>query len=468
MARTTTEIISALKGSIRGVDPSADVEAGPIYDVFVEPISGQLAKVETRQDRTNRLASSDFSAAATVEELERMASTVGAGPSQGKVASGSVFIGTHSQPRAGSTISVPPGSLVGTLDGKLVYITTNPTTLTINGTFPQAHFNPVDRTYELEVPAQAIAPGGEYNVPPYRIRQLLSTLPGASFVINRERFQGGADPAGTDDLIARAETSLVGQEIASPGGVASGVLKAFSENAKSLSVVTSADPLLFHREVDRPGSDYYYYGEERVVFNQELIAAGGEVSVLLEKQPVLAIKKVLVNGGSVGYTLVTDTSLATGGSSQATDTVVLDAALGPADVLAIQGEYDSLASQIADLFTGDEGLFGTDIVARRSRRVYPRIVLQARASSGFNEFTLRTSLQAAIKLFFETGEHGATYSHQVFKETITRTVVGIAAKGLVVSTFQRSSLYYSDVEPIELDPREVAEIDTDLIAISIT
>jgi len=464
MARTVTEIQSALQDAYEEIDPSIDTIKGAVFDQFIDPQSQVWSSIEERQDRTDRLASADFTAAATTEELERMAATVGAGPSQGDVAVGYAFLGTRSRPRTGTTTSIPQGTLVG--DDSLAYVYQTTEAAEIDGNYPENYYNPSKRTYEVMVPIEAVAVGGSYNLPPYRIRRIVATITGIDFVENRSRLAGGVDPGDAEDTKDRAESKLVGQEFASPNGIAAAIVAAFPA-AASVAVITSANYELFRRATTKPGIDYYYSGEDETEDTMTYTAVGGEVSLSFEHNPVLSVTSVLVNGVLATYEVIADSDPGSMGSTEDTSYISFSTPLGAGAVVSVKYKYDALAENIAEVYAGsDQGIFETDIRVRRSFRRSPQITMSANADSGFNQFSLRTSIIEEISTFFETGTFGAIYYPKDFRDHIGSEVIGISGKPSV-SLFQLYESALLDIEPIELAANETAEIDSTLISVDV-
>lgn len=463
MARTKAQTIEGFQNRYATIDPSIDAYGGPIYDWIIDPISEIIAETEERQDHTDKLASADFSAAADEEELERMAATVGAGKLQGKAATGYVYMGSRSQPVV--DVTIPKGSMVSTTDGKYVFQTLESKSLLVATVF--SLYNPTKRTFEVKIPVEAIAVGEAYNLPPYRIKKIVSPITGIDFVENREYMRYGTDLGGTEDLEEKARNKLVGQEKNSPAGIAAAVTAAF-ENVNSVATITSADYDLFRRAISGPGIDFYYSGEEETEVVEEYTAVGGEVAIYPTYKPILSVTSVTINGLATSYTLELDDNPATMGSSVDSSRILFASALAPADLVTLRYDYDSLAESITDQFGGSlNSFFGTDVLFRRSIKKNPYIQLEAKADSGFDPFSLKTSIETYIREFFETYVHGEVYYPLDFKDYIKSNVVGIAPNSLVLVKFNLYGRAMLDIEPIELKDNETAEVDVSILDLEI-
>ena len=461
-ARTEEEVRASMVETYEDVDPSTDVHKGPVLDLSIQPVAPEISAIEVRQDHTDALASAQFDEAADDEELETMASTVGAGNPQGETSKGTVFLGTRSRPIAGSLIPIPIGTLVAIADRSLVYRTTIATF--INGDYADAYYNSAKRTYEVEVPIEGIAVGSDYDVPAYRIILLLTPIQGIDFAENRSTTSGGIGPGDRETLINRAENKLVGQELGTPGGLVAAILEDF-EDANTVAIITSGDYTLFRRAISGPGADYYYSGTRLVTETYEFTAVGGETQLFFPNAPMRAVSSFYVNGIPTAYTVVADVDDATVGSSL-DQTKMQFAALPAAATVRVTYSYDSLASLIDAKYAEDSGFFETSILARRSVRGYPRLRVEASANTGFNVFSLRTSMVEATQDFFETGTHGADYLPTAYRDYLRDTVVGISNP--VVTLFYLEGSGLLDVEPIELDANMVAEVDLDLADFDLT
>lgn len=464
MARSKEQIIADMQTEYEGVDPSIDARKGPVYDHFIAPQSALGADLEARQDRTDRLASGDFAAVATEDELNLMAGTVGAGAPQGETSKGYAYFGTRSRPRSTDIIPIPVGSLCADESQTYVYQTTE--AASIDGRYPDNYYNPTKRTYEIRVAIEAVAVGGDYDLPPYRIRKTLTSIAGIDFVENRERTKGGIDPGGSETTQARAEASLIGQELGSPNGMASAILEAH-EGAESIEIVTSQDYDLFRRPTTKPGLDIYYSGEEVDTVTEEYTAVGGELSWVPAQKPVQEILSVTINGLAADYEWVVDTARATRFSTEDASQIEFASALTAGQTLQVKYKVDTLAAAIAEDYTGDEGIFKTDVLVRRSIRPAPIVTIYAEADTGFNPFSLKTDLLAEVKAFFETGEFGATYYPKDCRDQLGAEVIGLRKKP-VIAVFQLDGRALNDVEPIELKRNETIEVDEDLIEINVS
>lgn len=465
MARTPDEVQQDYGEEYRAIDPSVESTKGPIFDFIVRPNSRFISEAEERQDRTDRLASNDFTAVASDEELERMAAGVGAGVPQGEVATTQQTFGTYSRPKSNQVIQIPQGSIVGTSDGGILYQTTEPAQ--IDGDYPDRYLNPSRRTYEILVPIQSVSAGSKYNLPPTRVRKLVSTIEGIDFTENRFRIRDGKDPGTVEDLVERAQNSLQGQELGSIGGLQAGILSAFQENVLSVSVVTSAEYHIFRRQVTKPGIDIYYAGEIREEIELNSTALGGELTIDFDNTPILEVIEVLINGSSVTYEVVEDDDPATMGSQQDSTHILLESALSPGDAILVRYAYDSLAGAISTAFSGSNSLFETDTLVRKSFKKNPTIHLSGKTSSTFNPFALRKNIEDSIINFFETNEHGSVYLPSVLEDYLEDRVIGLSSRP-TIGLFHLEERALRDIEPIQLRKNEVAAIDFDKIELSIS
>lgn len=464
MARTPEEVVTDYQTEYEAIDPSADVHKGPIYDFIIRPNSRFVSELEERQDRSDRLASADFSSVATDEELERMAGAVGAGSLQGTVATTFQTFGTYSRPKAGEVIQIAQGTIVGSLDGTLLYQTT--AAGQIDGDYPDVYLNPSKRTYEVLIPVQSVASGSRYNLPPFRIRSIVNSITGIDFTENRQRLVDGRDIGTSEDLVARAQASLQGQELGSIGGLEDGVKSAFEGNVPEVSVITSADPILFRRAITKPGIDIYYSGEVLGEIETTYTAIGGEVTISFANTPLVEVIQFLVNGSTVTYEVIIDTDFATVGSTLDSTYILLGTPLTPGDSVFMRYSHDTLAGAIDLSFAGSNSLFEVDTISRKILQKSPLIVMSAKSASNSNPFSLRTDLESAVLEFFETNEHGAVYLPSVFEDFLQDRVIGLAARPSV-SVFQLEERALLNIEPIELRRNEECKVDLSLIDMNI-
>ena len=464
MARTPEEVVADYQAEYAAIDPSSSVHYGPVTDLVIRPNSRFISEVEERQDRTDRLASADFTSVTTDEELERMAGAVGAGAPQGASATTSQAFGTYSRPKAGEVLQIPLGSIIGSLDGTLLYQTT--AAAQIDGNYPDVYLNPSKRTYEVLVPIRSVASGSRYNLPPFRIRKTISSITGIDFTENRNRLVDGRDVGTSEDLVAHAQASLQGQELGSIGGLEDAVKNAFPGNIPTVSVITSSDSSLFRRPITKPGIDIYYSGEVLGEIETTYTAIGGEITIPFPNKPLVEVIQFLVNGSAVSYELIVDTDLATSGSVMDGTYILLATSLTPGDSVFMRYSYDTLAAAVDLSFAGSNSLFDVDTISRKIFQKSPLISLVAKAASNSNPFSLRTDLESAILEFFETNEHAAIYIPSVFEDFLQDRVIGLASRPSV-SIFQLEERALLNIEPIELRRNEECKVDLDLIDMNI-
>jgi len=464
MARTPDEVVSDFEDEYRIIDPSVDVQKGPVYDFVLRPNSRFVAELEESQDRTDRLSSGDFASAATSEELIRMAGSVGTGPLSGNAATTTQVFGTYSRPKAGQIIPIPQGTLVSSSDGQLIFQTTGPAQ--IDGNFSDVYFNPSRRTYEVEVPIQAVAAGSVYNLPPFRIRSLVTPISGIDYTENRKQIDDGRAAGTVEDLVDRAQAAFQGRELGTIGGLERAVKEAFEGVITDTSVVTSADQVLFRRIVSGPALDIYYVGSRSVDVSTTFTADGGELTLTIPQKPVLSVEQLLVNGSAVTWELVVDTDPATRGSLNDQSYILLQTALTTGDAVFIRYKYDSLTEAINTSFAGDQSLFAVNTLPRRPVVQAPKLQIEARAMSNFNPFTLRSNIESVTVDFFVDAGLGASFLPTSFLDYLEKEVVGLAGRP-TLSIFQLPARSFLDIEPISLNENEVIEIDFDIIDLDV-
>lgn len=464
-ARTQAEVQADMQADLLIVDPSADVYNGPILDWVITPVSTEVSAIEVKQDRTDRIASADFAAVANEEELTRMAGVVGAGPADGMAAVGVVFIGRRSAPQSGRIYPIAKGSVVGTSARTFLFLTTEDAE--IDGNFPDVYFNPTKNTYEVPVNVQAVAVGSAYNLPPTRVNTIVTNIEGIDYAENRDRMRDGLNAGDTSDLQVRGETHLAGQREATPAGTEAAIVDAV-QDVGTIAVIASSSAL-FRRTTTTPGADYYYSGESSTEDSFEYSAVGGELSVLFEKNPVLSVISVIVNGISASYEFIQDADVATRGSTNDASYILFENPLSPGDVVSLRYNYDAFAEIVAESFTDEgNGFFSLDSVARRAVRMNPLVTMSVSADTGFSAFTLKDDVLAAVESFFgvDSPVYGASYDPESFKDYIKTNVTGTSDRpNLTVFTMNERS--FTDVEIIEFRDNEIPEIDSDLIVITI-
>ena len=117
MARSVEQIQQSLQRSVETADPTIESRSGPVFNIMLQPVSNEVAKIETEQQRISALYSLQFQEVATEEETEALATNFGIQRAPGTKATSVVFFFRFTRPtepavvRRGTTRPAGPGSV---------------------------------------------------------------------------------------------------------------------------------------------------------------------------------------------------------------------------------------------------------------------------------------------------------------------------------------------------------------------
>lgn len=462
MARTEDEIQQSLIESLRAVDQSVDVAKGPIFDFLLSPVPVELQKTEADVERLTILTTQQLGRVATQEEVEALATSfsIRLGGGQASRSRGQVFF---SNSRPVQDVRIDRGVLVGTEDQQYTYFVSEA------GTLPAAtadnFYNAQNRRYELVLQCESTAVGPDSDLPPGRITRLITGVNGIDGTINITEYSGGEEAEDLQAAVNRIAAKFAGLDPETGGGIKSDIRNYDPENVTDVSIVYPKDRPLFRRPINRPALDAYVIGTATEAIDQSYTATGGETQVWLDTVPASAVNTVTINGASSTGTLIQDTSMETGYSARATDSVLLSAPLTAGDVVIINHDYNSLISGLqTDLFD-DERPFDTDVLARQPREVGIEIVVDATILPSGDEARVFTAIESALFSKVETDFFQSVLLPEVLREQIQDEVSGINTIRFV--RFRRASGSVLDVESIQLSKNEVSVIDQNSLDIRV-
>jgi len=456
MARTKTQIATSMIATLRSVDPSIDVEVGPIRDFVITPTAKELAATEERAEHLALLYSLAFAQTASDAEVKALADNFGISRGRGSPSSGFLTFFSYTAPAAGSSYTVSRGTLVSTTDGTYMYRTME--VGSILGDAADAYYNGTKQYYEITIRAEAVAVGPDYDVPPYRVTKIVGSLTGISGAENRVAFTGGSVSETKAGHVSRIQTRFLGMERGTAGGILSNIRNYDTTNIKDVSIVYSTDHTLFRRKTTTPALDVYIIGEVGEQATVVFTAVGGEDTVTLLRQPILSIDSVTVNGLPASYEWVIDQLPETTKSTSARDFIRLTPPLTAADVVQVTYTYNKLLTNIQnDLFTY-QGMFGTSILTRAAWEAPIALTVNISRLSVFSESRIQTQADGIITDYIEQELFIDALFPEVLRDRIQSRVAGVST--VTFSYFTRTDFGTLDVEVIELRKLERAVLDT--------
>ena len=407
MARTQDQISEALRASLLGIDNRLDLKVGPLWDYLIAPIPPQLALLENQIDTLKKYYSPNFANVATAEEARAFAINFGTGPSSGDFAHATVVFYRNSTPARGLTYSVPVGTLVQTIDGTLVYRTTQ--SVVMAGDYSSTYFNPVTQRYEIQTTVEAVAPGIIYNIPAGHIRRLHQGVNGFDGVEQISEASGGTEPEDSFEVAARVQDKFKGLEVNSLSGIPSVIKQAEPNYVKAVTVVKPTDRVEFRRLTSGPALDVYVSGQNLTLFTEDYLASGGETSVpIVLNRTALSIVSVAVDGDILPATewlFTPDTSVEYQYSTKANSTIQFSTPLNVDSLVEITGYRNEMLTFLQSLFLEENSLFYTDILLRSFIDAPIVVSLECRISNGDSD-SIRELVVAYIAEYIQpaTGE----------------------------------------------------------------
>jgi hypothetical protein len=465
-ARTPDQILASYQASVAVVNPSADTAKGPLYDLVGQPLAQVLSTTESSVDNLTQIYSVQFAEVATTSQAQAFLTNWGVAPGAGNPAAVPIYFMKFSRPNVNDVIPVAVGTIISNSDQSLQYITIE--SGTIVGTLADSYFNPQRRTYEIVLNCIAVAPGTQYNLPASRINTIVSQLPGIDAIENRVDAVDGEAAESPQQQVTRTQEKFVGTNLNSPEGNISRI-KAFNPTLiQAVNVVPSSNRLLFKRVVFKPATDYYILGQKSLTLNETYRSIlGGETLIPLQHVPVLSINTVTLNGTPISnFTLVSDTTLASGGSPLAADKMLLASPLLANDVLIINLSYNSLLSDILANVFGDTELFNTDELPRAFFKVPVVISMTGQALPSQDPNVVKSDVLSELQALIEPG----TWQEEILPdEIITQLQTNVSGlSNPILQQFHRLTLSTSSIETAIFQESEIAQFNLTYISVSIS
>lgn len=402
MARTTEQVRDSLRANITGIDNRLDLKVGPLWDYLIAPIPPELSAVENRIENLKRYYSPNFSSVATQQEARDFAINFGTGPSIGNFARATIVFYRNSPPSSGLTYTVPIGALVQTIDGTLVFRSTQ--SVTMSGDYAATYFNPSTQRYEVQVIVEAVAPGVTYNIPANHIRRMQAPISGFDGIQQISEARGGTEPEDSLEVALRVQEKFKGLERNSMSGITTTIKEAAPAYVTAVSVVKPTDRVEFRRLTSGPSLDVYVLGENLSLCSEDYLASGGEIVVPITlNRTIIGVSAVSVNGNvldATTWTFTADTTLEYQFSTRSNPVIQLISPLTANDLVEIVGTKNILLDDLQSLFTEENALFKTDILLRSFILAPVVVSLECRITSGDPD-TIREQIVAFVTAYIQ-------------------------------------------------------------------
>ena len=463
--RSLEEIQASIQQSVETADPTIESRSGPVYNIMLQPVSNEIAKIEAEQERIGALYSLQFQEVATGAETEALATNFGIQRAPGTKATAVVFFFRSTRPVEAA--QVRRGTLVGNLDGTLNYIVQED--VVIDPANADSFFNASRRTFEVAVNVEAVSPGANFNIPAFRINNLITPNVDFDGVENRAPVEGGSEEETQNSEVNRIRERFAGLNTGSVDGIRFVASNSFPEIVQDVAVIQPASDL-FRRTVLTPGLDVYIAGSNLETVRQNFVALGGETEILLASPPSIPSSLVLQINGiiNVDAVIVKDTGTLAN-TVQANEIVFLASPLISGDVVTFTYAFNRLIFDVQDIYSpstvGDSLLFGTNILVYESVEVPITVVMSIRVASSFDIPRTTDQVTNAVLALVEQNTFGVTLYPETIRETILNTIQGVAS--LNIEQFRRTDTSLRDVEIIELEANEISTLDNESLQLSI-
>lgn len=457
MARSVDEIQASMQSAVETADPTIESRSGPVYNIMLQPVSNEISRIETEQDRIGALYSLQFQEVATTEETDALATNFGIQRAPGAKSTVVVFFFRFTRPQ--DPALVRRGSLVSNADGTLQYIVQ--ADAVIDPSNADSFFNASRRTYEVAVNVEAVSPGETFNVPSFRINTLVTPNTDFDGVENRGAAAGGSEQETQTAEVTRIRQRFAGLNTGSVDGIKFVASNSFPELVKDVAIVQPSNTL-FLRAPTTPALDVYIAGTNEETVRQSFVALGGETIIAIASPPATVGTLVLtVNGNVDANAVIVPDEGVNAGTVRAQDTILLSSPMNPGDLAVFSYSFNRLVFDVQQEYepstVGDSLLFGTDILVYAAKVANITVVMSIRVASSFDVPRTTDQVQNVVQEFVNQNVFGVTLFPEQLREQILTTVQGVTS--LDLQEFRRTDKSLRDVEIIEMDDNEISSID---------
>lgn len=455
--RDVPEILDDIQTTFDVIDRSIDTQKGPIAAINYA-VATEASKVESFAAYTRSLYQTVDADLIDDDDIYRMGMNYGKDPNLAQLSTVTVYFYRHTRPEAGVLYTVETGTQVSTDDSRFNYVTT--ASVTLNGDIADVYYNATEKRYEIPAPAQAVAVGADYDLPPSTINTIDIPIDGFDGVINKDYARAGTDPVDKTQFVSIIQNAMQGLGGDLVGRLL-GVLSDVSPTGfDDMELVPSTDFVNFERRGyvnGKIGYDIYVISDMVQETTQSGTALGGETSFLLTKRPVLSVVYVAVDGATVPFSLSVDTNQNYRGSPLANDRVTLVTPLQPAQTYEIRYLYYSLIYEANLNLAGRQGPFETDVLVRAANPIDIYIAGTIGAFSSADTTDVLNDLRAFTEGYLRDPENPSntlrtfvTYLDPYdYQKSVEQAVDGLS--DLRLTAFIRTDRAVMDIESLTFD-----------------
>lgn len=462
MARTLAQIEASLAGSIEDQDPSIDTVKGPVFDIFIRPQAAQLRATELLFDDLSRRYSLDYVLSRNEGVLVLYGANHGLRKSAGRAARGNVVFFTFASISSSDVVVIPAGTVVTTSDPAISFSTIRDAFI-IGSSLP-AFFNAANRRFEIRVPVEALGVGPLFEVPPRRITNIPSAVDGIDGVINFERIEGSTVDETNARFGQRIRSKFNGLALGSGSGLEQLVRNFNTASIEDVALIFSTDFDNFRRRTRRASWDVYLIGSEPEPADSTFVGDGVLRKFPLPLTPVLAVTGVSVNGASVGFRFLPDTTDQLRASSRAADAVELDSIPGFNSTITVSYSFDKLIRDTQDFVDRIAvQLYRADTLIRKAIPVAIRTQILVQVLSSFDETDAASAAFATAIEFINPERFVSLLFANELRSQLSADVAGVA--NIDILEFTRDLTGTIPIETVELRPFEFPETADSLVTI---
>lgn len=438
MAKTSSEIIEAMKSSISRAFPNLDTSEGEVlHDIVLKAPAIEIASL---YDLLDSIANAQSILTANEIALEKHANNIGLMRKGARAATGRVTFYRATIPT--SNITIPRGTKVSTLARNNIPTVQFSTLQEVTMYYLQAnlYYNATYNRYEITVDVECTQSGVVGTVGAGNIVEFNTGSIGIDGCINYAATSGGLDIESKESLINRIQNKWQGVNLGTKSGLLSKVLE--NSNVIDASIVANGET----------GRDEYgvvdIYVKGNVVRSK--IDVFTSYNVLLEdfrftKQPVKTITYVnSALGGLVNpalYELLEDTNNL-GGSTRGFDMLHWLTSMSNSSYGTITSSYvyNGLIEDLQNVFAQSANdLVNTSVLIREAKAIEIDLEVNVIVLSnlGFNLTTVQSDVQTALARYFDSIKIGEEVQQADVAYTILQ-VLGVDDLEIPFITFESS------------------------------
>lgn len=457
--REVEEILGSFQQTFEDIDPTIDITKGPLA-VFIYAASEEVARTEAQVAYLQTVYRVESADELEDDDIDALGRNYGLDPDVGDVAAVVVTLYRESRPVDGESYVAREGDLVGSEDGRFVFALTADAAM--NGNTPDIYFNAEEKRYEINVRAEAVSIGEDFNLPAGTIGTFVSDISDFDGVTNYSQASGGNDPLDKLQFRTLIWNTIQGVDADLVGSLVNTVYDVDPTGFTDVTLVPSTELETFERLTalhGKMGYDIYTITDQIVEWLYQLTANGGETSIMLDRAPAANVQYVSVDGVQVPFNFVTDPTQTVRQSSRAQDKVVLTDPLEAGQIVEIKYFYYENIWDANAALQGRVSPFGTDVLVRLGYAIPVFIAAELTVLSADDRNSVIGEIQDFTDAFLNNpGSPTSVQKRFVpfldpreYQDAVLREVTGIGR--FIVTHFNRVDKATSDIERISFDSK---------------